>query len=143
MIKEKDQKIEDQIKELENNWKRALADYRNLEKRVAEEKEIFLMFANSMLILKALPVLDNLESLSSHIDDEGLKMTIKHFKQVLEEEGVKEIKSEGEKFDPEKMEAIEKVRGEEGKVIEVTQKGYAMKDKVLRPVRVKVGSGKE
>jgi molecular chaperone GrpE len=131
------------IEELENNWKRALADYRNLEKRVAEERDIFLAFANSMLLLRLLPVLDNLEALSKHMDDEGLKMTIKDFKRVLSEEGIKEIEVEGKKFDAEKMEAIDHVDGPKDEVVEVLQKGYLMKDKVLRPARVKVGSGKE
>ena len=130
-------------KELENNWKRALADYRNLEKRVAEEREMFFTFANSSLVLRILPILDNLESLVKHVDDEGLKMTIKDFKRILDEEGVKEIEAEGADFDSEKMEAIEKVEGAKDKVVEVLQKGYTMKEKILRPARVKVGSGKE
>lgn len=129
--------------ELENNWKRALADYKNLEKRVAEEREVFLTFANASLILRVLSVLDNLEMTSMHNDDEGLKMTIKEFKRILEEEGVKEINVDGKDFDSESMEAIEKVPGDENKVIEVLQKGYLFKNKVLRPARVKVGSGKE
>ena len=130
-------------KELENNWKRALADYRNLEKRVTEEREMFFTFANSSLVLRILPILDNLESLAKHIDDEGLKMTIKDFKRILDEEGVKEIEAEGKDFDAELMEAIEKVEGAKDKVVEVLQKGYTMKEKILRPARVKVGSGKE
>ena len=130
-------------KELENNWKRALADYRNLEKRVAEEREMFFTFANSSLVLRILPILDNLESLVKHVDDEGLKMTIKDFKRILDEEGVKEIEAEGKDFDAELMEAIEKVEGAKDKVVEVLQKGYTMKEKILRPARVKVGSGKE
>ena len=130
-------------KELENNWKRALADYRNLEKRVAEEREMFFTFASSSLVLRILPILDNLESLVKHVDDEGLKMTIKDFKRILDEEGVKEIEAEGKDFDAELMEAIEKVEGAKDKVVEVLQKGYTMKEKILRPARVKVGSGKE
>src|SRR3972149_4591291 len=114
------------LKELENNWKRALADYKNLEKRVNEERGVFLAFANSMLLLRILPILDNLGMLVKHVDDAGLKMTIKDFKRVLAEEGVKEIDAQGEKFDAEKMEAIEKVEGEKDKVVEVLQKGYTI-----------------
>ena len=50
-MKKDNKKHEDKTAELENNWKRALADYRNLEKRVAEEKEAVIRFANSILIL--------------------------------------------------------------------------------------------
>lgn len=133
-------------KELENNWKRALADYKNLEKRVSEEKADFAQYANSVLLLRILPILDNLEMMQKHSEDEGLKMIIKEFKRVLDEESVEEINAEGQKFDPEKMDAIEKVESNEkmeGKAVEVTQKGYMLKNKVLRPAIVKVGRGKE
>ncbi len=148
MTKKKDEKkIEDsaanesseKITELENNWKRALADYQNLQKRVSEEREKIVSFANAMLILRIIPILDNLQLMQKHSDDAGLKMTIKEFEKILQEEGVKEIEAEGKHFDPEKMEAIEKVEGEHGKVMGILQKGYIYKNKVLRPARVKVG----
>ena len=132
----------ERITELENNWKRALADYQNLQKRVAEERESIVKFANAMLVLRVLPILDSLYAMQKHDDDLGLRMTIKEFEKILDEEGVKEIEAEGKTFDPHMMEAIEKVEGEEGKVMEVSQKGYMYKHKVLRPARVKVGGAK-
>ncbi len=137
-----DEKASEKIAELENNWKRALADYQNLQKRVGEEREEIVRFANSMLILRILPILDNLYLMQKHNDDEGLRMTISEFERILVEEGVEEIDSEGKEFDAEKMDALEMVEGEENKVMEVVQKGYMYKNKVLRPTRVKVG-GKE
>ena len=132
----------ERITELENNWKRALADYQNLQKRVAEERESIVKFANAMLVLRVLPILDSLYAMQKHDDDLGLRMTIKEFEKILDEEGVKEIEAEGKTFDPHMIEAIEKVEGEEGKVMEVSQKGYMYKHKVLRPARVKVGGAK-
>lgn len=135
-MKKDNDKQKDKVAELENNWKRALADYRNLEKRVAEEKETVIRFANSILILKLLPTLDNLELTFGHSKDKGTEMIIKEFKKTLEEEGVKEIEAEGKNFDAEIMEAVE---GGGKNVTEVLQKGYFLSDKVLRPARVKVG----
>ena len=120
----------ERITELENNWKRALADYQNLQKRVAEERESIVKFANAMLVLRVLPILDSLYAMQKHDDDLGLRMTIKEFEKILDEEGVKEIEAEGKTFDPHMIEAIEKVEGEEGKVMEVSQKGYMYKHKV-------------
>ncbi|HLC93736.1 MAG TPA: nucleotide exchange factor GrpE [Patescibacteria group bacterium] len=135
--------LEEKIAELENNWKRALADYKNLEKRVAEEREALISFSNMVLISELLPVLDNLELLNNHLKDQGLELTIKSFKQVFENEHVHEIEALEKDFDPGVMEAVELVEGDEGKVIEVVQKGYHLKDKLIRPARVKVGRFKE
>lgn len=139
-MKKNNDKQQDRIAELENNWKRALADYRNLEKRVVEEKEAIIKFANSILILKLLPTLDNLELTFEHDKNKGTEMIIKEFKKTLQEEGVEEIEVKGKKFDPELMEAVE---GEGNIVQDVLRKGYFLNEKVLRPTRVKVGKGKK
>jgi molecular chaperone GrpE len=133
---------ENKILELENNWKRALADYKNLEKRYAEERFAMAAYANTNLLVKLLPVLDTLEMVSTHIDDTGLKMTIKEFKQVLSDEGVMEIDATNKEFDSTQMDAIDTIEVEEdkkNKVIEIIAKGYKLKDKLIRPARVKVG----
>ena len=140
---EKDKKIEElenTVAELDNNWKRALADYRNLQKRTEEEKESLVSFISGMFFKRILPVLDNLEMLEKHVDDQGLKLITKDFKQVLSEEGITEIDVVGKDFDAETMEAIETVPGEKNKIMEIISKGYMLKDKLLRPARVKVGS---
>ena len=140
---EKDKKIEElenTVAELDNNWKRALADYRNLQKRTEEEKESLVTFISGMFFKRILPVLDNLEMLEKHVDDQGLKLITKDFKQVLSEEGITEIDVVGKDFDAETMEAIETVPGEKNKIMEIISKGYMLKDKLLRPARVKVGS---
>ncbi len=131
--------LEQKVQELENNWKRALADYKNLEKRVSEEREEFVKYSNWVLISKLLPILDNLELLNAHMNDEGMNMILKEFKQILFEEGLEEIDAENKDFDSSLMDAVEIVEGEEGKVMEVMQKGYLLKNKVIRPAKVKVG----
>ena len=129
----------DKIEELTNNWKRALADYKNLERRCNEEKEVLVRFANLVLLERLIPVLDNLESLKNHLEDKGLEMILLQFRTLLKDEGVEEISCEGAEFDPLLMEASEIVAGEENKVVEVVLKGYKLQDRVLRPARVKVG----
>lgn len=139
--------LEDKISELENNWKRALADYQNLEKRVAQEKSDIIKYSNRVLILKLLFIVDSLEMMATHIDDEGLKMILKEFEQILKDEGVEEIEALGLKFDQNTMDAVElievKNKKQVNKAIEVSQKGYKFKDKILRPAKVKVGHKKE
>ncbi|HUV72620.1 MAG TPA: nucleotide exchange factor GrpE [Clostridia bacterium] len=128
-----------QIEELTNCWKRALADYQNLEKRFAKEKEDFIAFANETLILKLLSVLDNLEKAQDYLKDPGLQMAIDEFRKILAEEELEEIKAEGKDFDPAEMEAIEVQKGEsKAEVARVLEKGYRLKGKLLKPVKVMV-----
>lgn len=141
--RENSENPEEKIKELVNNWKRALADYKNLEKRVAEDHVEIVRFANRTLILKLLWVLDNLEALEKHSNDNSIEIILKEFRQILIDEGTEEIEADGKDFDESEMEAIELVDGDEGKVIEVTQKGYKLHNKVIRPAKVKVGQPKK
>jgi len=137
------EELEEKISELTNNWKRALADYQNLEKRYDKEKQDFVQFATSGLILKLLSVLDHFERIQNYLKDDGLDLAIKEFKKVLVEEGLDEIEALGQQFNPMEMEAVEVGEGEEGKVLEVLQKGYRLKGRVLRPAKVKVGQVKK
>jgi len=130
-----------QVADLDNNWKRALADYKNLVERTNKEKKEFYEFANASLLTSLMPVYDSLEMLGRFNQDQGLQLTIKQFKQVLLEEGLKEIETLGKEYDVNEMEAVEMVEGEEGKVVEELSKGFFYKGKLLRPARVKVGKG--
>jgi len=129
------------IKDLESKWKRALADYANLEKRIAREKENFVKFSNAQLLENFLSILDDLELCQNHLKDQGLVLTINKFKDLLKNEGVEEIKAEGEEFNPHLMDAVETVAGPKNKVMGVSRKGYRWGDKVLRVAKVKVGGG--
>lgn len=120
-------------------FKRARADYLNLEKRVASEKEVIVSFANEVLIARLLPFLDGLEKAAGDVKSEGLNLVLNEFKKVLIEAGVSEIEAKDKMFDPNFHEAVEVAEGEEGKVVEVVRKGYVLRGKVIRPGRVKVG----
>lgn len=130
---------QEKTQELENQLKRTLADYQNLERRVEEERRLLSQLSSAILIEKFLPVLDNLESAQSHLNDQGLDMVIKQFKQVLDSEGVTEIEATGQTFDPNLHEAAEVQQGENNNtVVKVLTKGYKLNDRVLRPARVVV-----
>lgn len=138
-MKKKNKKLEEKIKDLEEKWKRALADYYNLEKRVEKEKGKFVKFANAVLLDKLLGVLDNLERAERHLEDEGLKMSLDQFRSVLQSEGVMEIKVLGQNFDAETMDCAEVVKGPKNVVMKVINKGYKLNNHVLRPAKVEVG----
>lgn len=129
------------LNELEENWKRALADYQNLEKRVITEKQEFAQWANANLINQLLNILDSLEKAVEYLKDKGLKLIFEQLKAVLKNEGLLEIKVLNEKFDPKIMEAVATVRGEKDKVMEVVLKGYQLNKRILRPAKVKIGKG--
>jgi molecular chaperone GrpE len=131
--------LKNKILELENQVKRIFADYQNLEKRVALERGEWLIKANKDLILRFLPAIDFLLLSSKHIEDEGLKLSIQKFFDILKDEGVEKIEAVGKKFDPNLMEAITTVAGEEDKVITELRSGFKMGEQVLRPVQVAVG----
>ncbi len=136
---EKQPELEKKISELTEHWKRALADYQNLEKRHEREKAEFVEYANSTLILKLVAVLDHLERAQAHLKDDGLDLAIKEFQKVLAEEGLQEIEVLGKEFDPREMEAVGVVAGENNnQIAEVVNKGYSLKGRIVRPARVKV-----
>ena len=131
--------LKKQISEFENKYKRALADYQNLEKRVGEQRRELIQSANKQLLLTLLPVLDTLHMASQHSEDQGLQLTIRQFIDTLKDEGVTKIETIGKQFDPYTMEAVATGEGDEGKVIEELRAGYMLFDKVLRAAQVKVG----
>jgi|SRR3989344_6634180 len=133
------QKSETKSQELEESLKRALADYHNLEKRVEEERKLLSRLSASLLIEKLLPVLDNLEQAQSHLNDEGLAIVIKQFRDILTAEGVEEIPAQGSQFDPHLHEAVETQAGDNDNVVaKVLTKGYKIDNTVIRPAKVVV-----
>lgn len=144
-------KLMAQNEDLTNKWKRAVADYQNLEKQVRREKSEFMQFATMNVVTQFLPILDNLEqAMSGMKDDEkksgwavGVLMTVKQFRDLLKDEGLTEILAEGQEFDAHKMEPVDTVEGENNKVITVVKKGYEGFGKVIRPAQVIIGKDKE
>jgi len=133
------------------NWQRCQADFDNYKKRSEQEKGEVIEFANSALISNLLPIMNDLErafaSVPAELDEsnwtEGIKLIYNKFKATLEAQGLAEIKAEGEPFDPHLHEAVMQKEGEEGMVVEETQKGYKFRGKVIRPSLVIVGKGEE
>lgn len=149
-IKEADE-LKKQVEDCENKYKRALADYQNLEKRSIEQRKEWIKSANRDLLLRLLPVLDTLILASQHVQDQGVAASIKQFEDVLKSEGVEKIEVVGQLFDPQTMECVVTKEvdptaasgQEEGKVLEELQAGYVFYDRILRPAKVKVGKAKE
>ncbi len=129
--------LEDRVKELDNNWKRALADYQNLVKRSEVEVISAASYGNRSLLIKFLEIFDHLEEAQKHLKDKGLELIILQFNNILKTEDVVEIEALGKVFDPIFHECIEMRPGEKDKIVtEIIRKGYLYKDRVLRPAKV-------
>jgi len=134
--------LQKQLVNLEDQLKRALADYDNLEKRVISRRQELVELARVEILDKLLSVLDDLERAETHLKDKGLTMAANQFRGVLKSEGVEEIEAREGVFDPEKMDCVSLVSGKKNRVVKVTQKGYILKKRVIRPAKVEVGKGK-
>ncbi|MDO8487910.1 MAG: nucleotide exchange factor GrpE [bacterium] len=128
---------------LDQNWKRALADYQNVVKRIETEKQEIIRLASLNVVNRLVPTLDVLEMAASHTHDAGITMAVKQFNQVLAEEGLVEITPQaGEKFDPTLHECIDTLTGGEANTVaEMVLKGYKINGFTLRPAKVKVHKG--
>ena len=132
-------------------WQRAQADFVNYKKRSQQEREEIGKFANSMLMLNLLPVLDDLERAFISVPPrlaklswvDGIRLIERKLWASLEAQGLSQIKALGEPFDPNLHEAVRQDKGKEGMVIEEVQKGYILNDRVIRPTMVVVGNGEE
>ena len=143
---EDENKVNSEIEELKNQLLRLQADFVNYKNRTEREKSNSIILANEGLILKLLPVLDNFNRAFAHVNLEddavkGFVMIKDQFESILKSEMVEEIESDGATFDPNLHNAVmtESKEGvESGIVIETFEKGYKIKDKVIRPSMVKV-----
>lgn len=141
---------EAQAKAAENldGWQRALAEFQNYKKRIERDRASDQAIMKGDLIRKVLPVLDDLErALSNRPEDSpwsnGIELIQRKLLSILESEGVQRIEAEGALFDPNVHEAIsqEPIEGaESGSVVAVTQQGYMLGDRVIRPAQVKVAA---
>ena len=130
-------KVFTELEEIKSKYLRALADYQNLDKQTQNWKEEFVQFANSGLIRRLLEVLDNLEKAQEHLKDEGLLLVVSQFKNVLQSEGLTELEVAGKKYDPNTAEVVSTLPGQEENIVEtVVQKGYKLKDKIIKPAKV-------
>ncbi len=132
---EKDLKIE----ELSNQLKRAVADYRNLERRGIEQRSEDIRFANKNLIEALLPAFDTLILAGKYTEDESVKLTIGRVLEILKENGIEKVATIGAKYNADTMEAVEVVEGAEGEVVDEIRPGFLLHEKLIRPAQVKVG----
>ncbi|MCM3339641.1 nucleotide exchange factor GrpE [Paenibacillus sp. MER TA 81-3] len=143
------EQAKEQADEHYQRYLRTQADFDNFRRRTMKEKEDLAKYASAKVITELLPVLDNFERALSTGQEasetesfvKGVDMIFRQIQQVMEQEGVQPMNAVGEPFNPEYHQAIMQVESdeyEEGFVVEEVQKGYMLKDKVLRPAMVKV-----
>ena len=134
--------------ELDDRYKRILAEFENFKKRSAKEREGLYNSILADVIEVILPVVDNLENaLKVETKDEdykqGIELVLKQFKDVLKSKGIEEIKAIGETFDPSMHEAVSSVQDEEKGEKEIVQeyrKGYKIGNRVIRHSMVVVAN---
>ena len=127
---------------LQEQLARSLADYANLEKRIDSQRQMFMTLATVSIIAKMIDILDDLNLTQAHLQDQGLKISIDKFFNVLKAEGLDEIQTEGKSFDPAFMECVDTAQGQENSIISVKKIGYTLNGQVIRPAQVVVGRAK-
>lgn len=151
-VDEKDQKIselESQLQDQENKLLRVLADFENVKRRNALDQEALVKYKAQSLLTSILPVLDNFErALAVEVKVEeaqsimtGMEMIYRNLIDALKGEGLVEIEAIDKEFDPNFHQAVmtgSDAEKSSGIVLEELQKGYMLKDRVLRPTMVKV-----
>jgi molecular chaperone GrpE len=143
--------LEKEAADYKDQWLRAAADYKNFKRRTESERSDLIRGASAGLLLKLLPVVDDLERALGSVTPDvaatawyaGFKLIPQKLQTVLESEGVAAIEAIGQDFDPNFHEAViyEAAPGQDGKVVGELQKGYKLRERVLRPTMVKVGQG--
>ncbi|MFV4960162.1 nucleotide exchange factor GrpE [Lactobacillus delbrueckii subsp. allosunkii] len=137
-------------KDLEDKYLRSEAEIQNAQRRYSKERANLVKYESQRLGKDILASVDNLErALQVKADDEassqlkkGIEMILEGLVRALKDNGIEEIKADGEKFDPTLHQAVQSVPAEnddqKGHVVQVLQKGYVYKDRTLRPAMVVV-----
>ena len=151
LLQEKVDKLEEELKQSEDKYLRLYAEFENFKRRKNKEIEINNVYKSQKVITEILPSLDNLErALQVESDNEeiksllkGVEMVYEGLLNVLKSEGVELIETENAQFDPNYHHAVmqdEDSEKESGAILDTFQKGYKLKDRVIRPAMVKVNS---
>ena len=140
-LEEKIRQMEEEAARKTETYMRVLAEYDNFRKRSQKERDSTYQDAQISTIALFLPVLDNLERAASAAEaDEGVRMILKQFQDLLKKCGVEECGKEGEAFDPNFHNAVMHQEGEgtgEPVIVQVLQKGYTLNGRLIRPAMVK------
>lgn len=143
------EQLKEQIDEEKNKYLRLLADYDNFRRRATLDKEALQKYQSQNVLTNLIPVLDNFSraiAVEAKSDEartmmEGMDMIYRSLVDALKSEGLVEIEALDQEFDPNYHQAIMTGNEEDkpsGVVLEEMQKGYILKDRVLRPSMVKV-----
>ena len=149
LLQEKVDKLEEELKQSEDKYLRLYAEFENFKRRKNKEIETNNVYKSQKVITEILPSLDNLErALQVESDNEeiksllkGVEMVYEGLLNVLKSEGVELIETENAQFDPNYHHAVmqdEDSEKESGAILDTFQKGYKLKDRVIRPAMVKV-----
>ena len=149
LLQEKIEKLEEEVKASEDKYLRLYAEFENFKRRKNQEIEMNNIYKSQKVITEILPSLDNLErALQVDSDNEevkalrkGVEMVYEGILNALKSEGVEVVETENVQFDPNIHHAV--MQGEEsdkesGVILDTFQKGYKLKDRVIRPAMVKV-----
>ena len=151
LLQEKVDKLAEELKQSEDKYLRLYAEFENFKRRKNKEIETNNVYKSQKVITEILPSLDNLErALQVESDNEEIKSLLKGVEMVyegllnaLKAEGVELIETENAQFDPNYHHAVmqdEDSEKESGAILDTFQKGYKLKDRVIRPAMVKVNS---
>ncbi|MCY9447487.1 nucleotide exchange factor GrpE [Bacillus haynesii] len=149
MLEKQLKELQESLEEKENKLLRVQADFENYKRRARLDLEAAEKYRSQRIISELLPALDNFErALQLDPDNEqtksllqGMEMVHRQILEALKNEGVEQIPSVGEQFDPNMHQAVMQVEDEayeSNAVVEELQKGYKLKDRVIRPSMVKV-----
>jgi len=142
------------LKDLEDKYLRNNADFENIKKRMEKEKTMAISYAHEQFARDMLPIIDALEMAAntSEVEEgvsteellkkvkEGVNLTIEQFRKTFEKHGIELVNIDGV-FDPNFHEAVMQIESDEkpaGNILQVFQKGYKIKDRVLRPAMVSI-----
>ena len=147
------EELQSKVAELEDRYLRANADFDNMKRRLEKEKMQAISYAHEVFARDLLPVIDSLEMaiLAGNNTDvesgellskvkEGIELTIEQFRKAFEKHGVELVDIDGT-FDPNFHEAVMQLESEEknsGEILQVFQKGYKIKERILRPAMVSI-----
>ncbi len=139
--------------ELFARYQRLAADFENFKRRARQDMADRTQYANEHLLAQLLPLLDNfqraLEQAPAGVDAawaEGVHLIARQFEDILQTQGVHSIQAVGERFDPNQHEAVgseESDEHQEGMVVAEVQRGYRLRDRVLRPTLVKIAQPRQ
>lgn len=135
-----------------DQWRRTAAEFANYKKRSEREQAEATKYCNAALITRLLPIVDDMDRAFQNLPDEleshpwikGMVLVHHKLHTIFDQEGVREIETEGQDFDPALHEAVTHEPSDtvpEGKILGEVEKGYVLNDRVLRVAKVRVSAG--